>query len=197
MEFIMFKSIMTVSLLAAAIASTSAVAADNSAGGIINFTGAITDTTCTINGGKSADFTVALSPISVKDAGTPVGLITKNKKSIALTFSGCSPAGTTGTPLKVYFSSADNISTDGKYLLNNSVNESDASVARNVGFALVEPGSSTPITLNQPYTTDIMGTATAPDSETLTLDVYYYKTNAAAATVGELSSNVTYTISYL
>ncbi|ELJ9648440.1 fimbrial protein [Enterobacter hormaechei] len=193
----MFKSIMTVSLLAAAIASTSAVAADNSAGGIINFTGAITDTTCTINGGKSADFTVALSPISVKDAGTTVGLITKNKKSIALTFSGCSPAGTTGTPLKVYFSSADNISTDGKYLLNNSVNESDASVARNVGFALVEPGSSTPITLNQPYTTDIMGTATAPDSETLTLDVYYYKTNAAAATVGELSSNVTYTISYL
>ena len=184
----MFKSIMTVSLLAAAIASTSAVAADNSAGGIINFTGAITDTTCT----------VALSPISVKDAGTTVGLITRNKKSIALTFSGCSPAaGTTGTPLKVYFSSADNISTDGKYLLNNSVNESDASVARNVGFALVEPGSSTPITLNQPYTTNIMGTATAPDSETLTLDVYYYKTNAAAATVGELSSNVTYTISYL
>ena len=165
MEFIMFKSIMTVSLLAAAIASTSAVAADNSAGGIINFTGAITDTTCTINGGKSADFTVALSPISVKDAGTTVGLITKNKKSIALTFSGCSPAaGTTGTPLKVNFSSADNISTDGKYLLNNSVNESDASVARNVGFALVEPGSSTPITLNQPYTTNIMGTATAPDS---------------------------------
>ena len=194
----MFKSIMTVSLLAAAIASTSAVAADNSAGGIINFTGAITDTTCTINGGKSADFTVALSPISVKDAGTTVGLITKNKKSIALTFSGCSPAaGTTGTPLKVYFSSADNISTDGKYLLNNSVNESDASVARNVGFALVEPGSSTPITLIQPYTTDIMGRATSTDSETLTLDVYYYKTNAAAATVGELSSNVTYTISYL
>lgn len=149
----MFKSIMTVSLLAAAIASTSAVAADNSAGGIINFTGAITDTTCTINGGKSADFTVALSPISVKDAGTTVGLITKNKKSIALTFSGCTPAaGTTGTPLKVYFSSADNISTDGKYLVNNSVNENDASVARNVGFALVEPGSSTPITLNQAYT---------------------------------------------
>ena len=194
----MLKSIMTVSLLATAIASTSAVAADNSAGGVINFTGAISDTTCTINGGKSADFTVALSPISVKDAGNTVGLINKNKKSIALTFSGCSPAaGTTGTPLKVYFSSANNISTDGKYLLNNSVNESDTSVARNVGFALVKPGSSPPITLNQPYTTDIMGTATAPDSETLTLDVYYYKTNTAAATVGELSSNVTYTISYL
>src|SRR5690606_39342823 len=107
MEFIMFKSIMTVSLLAAAIASTSAVAADNSAGGIINFTGAITDTTCTINGGKSADFTVALSPISVKDAGTTVGLINRNKKSIALTFSCFSPAaGTNGNQLQGYFSSA-------------------------------------------------------------------------------------------
>lgn len=192
----MFKTIMTVSMLAAAIATTGAVAADNSVGGVINFTGAITDTTCTINGGKSADLTVALPPISVKDAGTAVGLIAKNKKSIALTFSGCTPAvGTSGTPLKVYFSSADHISTDGKYLLNNSVNENDASVARNVGFALVEPGSSTPIALNQAYTTNI--TATAPDSETLTLDVYYYKTKAASATVGELSSNVTYTISYL
>ena len=97
----------------------------------------------------------------------------------------------------MYFSSADNISTDGKYLLNNSVNENDASVARNVGFALVEPGKSTPVTLNRAYTTSIMGTSAAPDSETLTLDVYYYKTNAAAATVGALSSNVTYTISYL
>ncbi|EJB4136544.1 type 1 fimbrial protein [Escherichia coli] len=196
----MFKSIMTVSLLAAAIASTSAVAAENSAGGIINFTGAISDTTCTINGGKSADFTVALSPISIAEAGNRVGLITKNKKSIALTFSGCSAAtGKTGNPLIMHFSSADNISTDGKYLLNNSVNESDASVARNVGFALVEPGSNEPITLNKPYKTHIMGTAgteTTPESETLTLDVYYYKTNAAPATVGELSSNVTYTISY-
>ncbi|MCW1877856.1 fimbrial protein [Erwinia sp. INIA-01] len=194
----MLKKIMTVSALAVVFSSTSSMAADNAAGGVINFTGAITDTTCTINGGKSADFTVALSPISVTDAGTAVGLITKNKKSIALTFSGCSPAaGTTGTPLKVYFSSADNISTDGKYLVNNSVNESDASVARNVGFALVEAGASAPISLNQAYTTNIMGTSIAPDSETLALDVYYYKTNTAAATVGSLSSNVTYTISYL
>ena len=176
----------------------SGFAEDNSAGGVINFTGAITDTTCTINGGKSADFTVALSPISVTDAGNTVGPITKNKKSFSLTFSGCSPAaGTAGTPLKIYFSSADNISTDGKYLLNNSVNENDASVAKNVGFSLAETGSSTPIQLNVPYVTDIMGDKAAPDSETLTLDAYYYKTNAEAAKVGALSSNVTYTISYL
>ncbi|MCU6263669.1 type 1 fimbrial protein [Serratia ureilytica] len=194
----MIKQGISLAVLAAALTSVGATAADNSAGGVISFSGAVTDTTCTINGGKSADFTVALSPISVTDAGTVVGPITKNKKSFSLTFSGCTPAaGTAGTPLKIYFSSANNISTDGKYLLNSSVNESDAAVAKNVGFSLAEPGSSTPIPLNVPYVTKIKVDKTAPDAETLTLDAYYYKTNALAAKVGELSSNVTYTISYL
>lgn len=194
----MFKKIMTLSMLAAAFASPHVMAADSAAGGVINFTGAITDTTCTINGGKSADLTVALAPISVSDAGTTVGLITKNKKNVALTLSGCTPAtGTAGTPLKIYFSSADNISADGKYLLNNTTNESDSSTARNVGFALVKPGTTTPLALNQAFSTSIMGNKVAPETETLNLDVYYYKTNTAAATVGSLSSNVTYTVSYL
>lgn len=198
MGFIMIKQGISLAVLAAALTSVGATAADNSAGGVISFSGAVTDTTCTINGGKSADFTVALSPISVTDAGTVVGPITKNKKSFSLTFSGCTPAaGTAGTPLKIYFSSANNISTDGKYLLNSSVNESDAAVAKNVGFSLAEPGSSTPIPLNVHYVTKIKGDKTAPDAETLTLDAYYYKTNALEAKVGELSSNVTYTISYL
>ncbi|MGL5387687.1 MAG: fimbrial protein [Serratia sp. (in: enterobacteria)] len=193
----MFKKFITVSALAAVISSANAIAAENTAGGVINFSGAITDTTCTINGGKSADFTVALSPITIKEAGNTVGLITKNKKSFSMTFSECTPAaGITGTPLKIHFFSADNISTDGKYLLNNSVNEGDLSVARNVGFSLVAPNSGIPIILNQPYTTSITGAATTADEETLTLDVYYYKTNVTAATVGALSSNVIYTISY-
>ncbi|AVR04988.1 fimbrial protein [Pluralibacter gergoviae] len=194
----MFKKTHLVTALFPLALSGAAAAQDNAAGGSINFSGAITDTTCTINGGKSADFTVALSPISVTDAGTTVGPITKNKKSFSLTFSGCSPAAKeTGTSLKIYFSSANNISTDGKYLLNTTVNESDASVARNVGFSLAKPGSSTPILLNQVFDTGLKGSSTAPDAETLNLDVYYYKTNAEAAKVGDLSSNVTYTIAYL
>ncbi len=56
----MMKKMLSVAIMAAAVAAPVA-AEDNSAGGVINFTGAITDTTCTINGGKSADFTVALS----------------------------------------------------------------------------------------------------------------------------------------
>lgn len=192
------KKTLSLSLLATALITGNVFAADNAAGGVINFTGAITDTTCTINGGKSADFTVALSPISVSDAGTTVGPINKNKKSFSLTFSGCSPAaGTDGQKMKIYFSSSNNISTDGKYLINNSVNENDPELARNVGFSLAKPGSSTPIMLDQPLQTDILGNKKAPDSETLTLDVFYYKTNAEAAKVGELNSNVTYTISYL
>lgn len=59
------------------LSATPALAAEKAAGGVINFSGAITDTTCTINGGKSADFTVALNPITVEDAGTTQGIITK------------------------------------------------------------------------------------------------------------------------
>lgn len=180
------------------LSATPAIAADSAAGGVINFSGAITDTTCTINGGKSADFTVALNPITVTDAGTKPGIITKNKKTVAMTFSDCAPAaGTAETPLKVHFSSADNISTDGKYLQNTTVNENDIAIARNVGFAITKTSDQTPIALNQPLVTNIKGNKTGPDAETLALDIYYYKTNALPAKVGSLNSNVTYTISYL
>ncbi|EOW0440660.1 fimbrial protein [Providencia rettgeri] len=180
------------------ISATPALAAENSAGGVINFNGAITDTTCTINGGKSADFTVALNPITVTEAGTTPGIINQNKKTISLTFSDCSPAaGTADTPLTIYFSSADNISTDGNYLQNTTVNENDASVARNVGFAISKAGEATALPLNKPFVTDIKGTSVSPDTETLTLDIHYYKTNAQTAKVGSLASNVIYTISYL
>ncbi|MDN8910330.1 hypothetical protein Q0O53_13805, partial [Staphylococcus aureus] len=64
----MNKKLLSCAVLASIIATPVAMAAGSAAGGIISFTGAITDTTCTINGGKSADFTVALSPITVADA---------------------------------------------------------------------------------------------------------------------------------
>ncbi|HHQ4053869.1 TPA: fimbrial protein, partial [Citrobacter freundii] len=83
----MIKKVMIVSAFAAVTTSASTIAADDTAGGVINFSGAITDTTCTINGGKSADFTVALSPITITEAGNTVGLINKNKKSFSMTFS--------------------------------------------------------------------------------------------------------------
>ncbi len=174
------------------------LAIEKSAGGVINFNGAITDTTCTINGGKSSDFTVTLNPITVTDAGTDIGIINKNKKTISLTFSDCSPATEKeNTPLTIYFSSANNISTDGYYLKNMTVNENDSSISRNVGFAISKAGTATALPLNKPFITDIKGDSTSPNTETLNLDIHYYKTNALAAKVGSLSSNVVYTISYL
>lgn len=194
----MFKKTFAISTIAMAMYASTSYAAENAAGGVINFTGAISDTTCTINGGNSADMTINLDPISVTDAGKEVGLISKNNKSFSMSFSGCAPAaGEAGTPLKIYFSSANNISDDGKYLVNTSVNENDKGTAKNVGFSLVKPGTTQPIQLNVPFVTDVTGDKEAPDSEKVVLDVYYYKTNADDAKVGALSSNVTYTISYL
>ncbi|MBT1264049.1 fimbrial protein [Pseudomonas pergaminensis] len=200
----MRKYIKTLASVSAAIACAHSVAATNVSGGVISFSGMITDTTCTINGGKSADFTVALAPITVAEAGAIVGPILKNKKSFSMTFSGCNAASSNvtnptapTTPLLMYFSSADNISTDGKYLVNTSVNESDAAVAKNVGFSLGVSGTQTPVQLNTPFNTGIIGAKKSPESDTLVFDAYYYKTNTAAAKIGTVSSSLIYTISYL
>lgn len=192
----MIKNAITLSLLAMALSTATAYAADNVSGGTITINGAISDTTCTINGGKTADFTVDLSPITVTDAGTTVGIIDKNQKAFAMTFTNCTQ-GEKNDTLKMYFSSANNISNDGKYLINTSVNEADPAVAKNVGFALsTNDAKSTPIALNKPFDTKIKGNQDGV-VETLTLFASYYKTNATAAKIGELHSNVTYTISYL
>lgn len=128
----MFKNKLSLPLLSVAILSTSAFAITNSAGGIISFSGAISDTTCTINGGNSADFSILLDPISITDAGTTANtVITKNQKEFTLRFSDCAPASTTsGANLKVHFSSANSISTSGLYLVNDTVNENDPTVAK-------------------------------------------------------------------
>lgn len=193
----MNSNLVTILAVGGILLSTQVYSADDSNGGVINFSGAITDTTCTINGGKNDSFTVALNPISVSDAGTTVGIIPKNKKSFSLTLSDCSGAATQTMPLKIYFSSVNNISPDGKYLKNTTIDENDTALARNVGFSLASSGSTTPILLNQPYNTSLKGDQVSPNSETIIFDVYYYKTNASVAKVGELSSSLTYTISYL
>ncbi|MEX6178699.1 hypothetical protein AB6G03_17410 [Providencia hangzhouensis] len=71
----MFRYILPLSLLSLSVISSSAFAITNSAGGIISISGAISDTTCTINGGNSADMTVVLLPITVTDAGTTAATV--------------------------------------------------------------------------------------------------------------------------
>ena len=201
MGLIMPRHILSLSILSLSVLSGSVIAAPNSPGGIISFSGAISDTTCTINGNNSADMSIALDPIISSDAGTTAStVITKNQKAFGLTFSNCAIVGG-GTPagtLKLHFSSS-NISPSGLYLMNTTVNENDPAVARNVGFSLSQTGSPTvAIPLNTTFDTQLTAAnTTSAAGATLNLIASYYKTNATAASVGALQSNVVYTVSYL
>lgn len=195
----MFKKILPLLLLSATLFSPNILAATNSAGGIISVVGAISDTTCKINGGDSANFTILLDPISVADAGTAAfAVVQKNQKAFKLTFSDCAPAGGSGSNLKFHFSSPSTISTDGQYLVNDTVDENNPNVAKNVGFSLSTPSATTTaIPLNTPFDTGVKGDKTAPQADELTFIVSYYKTRAEPAKAGPLHSNLIYTISYL
>lgn len=201
MGLIMSRYILPLSLLSLSVISGSAIAATNSPGGIISISGAISDTTCTINGSNSADMSIALDPIVPADAGTTANtVITKNQKTFALTFSNCAQVGG-GSPsgtLKLHFSSS-NISPSGLYLVNTTANENDPSVARNVGFSLSQTASpTTAIPLNATFDTTLTAAnTTGTTAATLNLIASYYKTNTTAAQVGALQSNVIYTVSYL
>lgn len=186
----MNKTILALVLSGAAIFSASSFAQTERAGGVINITGAISDTTCTINGGKSADFTVPLAPISIEQAGVTVGLIKENAKTIKLSFSNCTPATGDGN-LKMSFSSESTISNDGKYLINTSADENGPD-AKHVGFALTKDNALVP--LDKALDTGVKGNTETP--EELILGVNYYKPDAVPAVTGPLASTVTYTVSY-
>lgn len=195
----MFKDIPSLALLSISMVSNTVFAVTTAAGGVISFSGAISDTTCTINGGNSADFTVLLDPISISDAGTIANtVIQKNQKQFLLTFSDCTIIPTPATNLKIHFYSSSNISPSGLYLVNDTVNESDPTKAMNVGFSLSQVATPTvALSLNAALDTGFSGDLTGGSNDTLTLIASYYKTNTAAAKAGPLHSNVIYTVSYL
>lgn len=192
----MLKNKFVLTLLSLAVVSFPTLAVTNSEGGTLNFSGAISDTTCTINGADSSTLTIVLNPITVTDAGTTANqVIVKNQKTFDLTFSDCAPASNPVSNLKIYFSSA-NISNSGLYLTNTSVDESDTSVAKNVGFSLsTTQAPTTPLPLNSGLDTGLSGAGAS--AETFSLIASYYKTAAAAAKPGAIQSSVVYTISYL
>ncbi|VEB63558.1 Uncharacterised protein [Providencia rustigianii] len=83
--------------------------------------------------------------------------------------------------------------------MNTTANENDPSVARNVGFSLSQTTTPTvAIPLNSTFDTQLTAAnTTSAAGSTLSLIASYYKTNATAAQVGALQSNVIYTVSYL
>lgn len=192
---------MTNKFLLAAIAMGLSVsvaqATENVAGGTINFTGMVTDATCTINGGNSASQSVMLEPISISQAGVAEGPIDAGKRAFTLTFSNCQSADSSIDPetdtIKLQFSSANTISNDGKYLINQENNT--AGNPRNVGVTIVKQSApSTPIPLNVSYDTAVTGGAAQGSAS---FYAKYYKVGTLAAEPGQVRTMVTYNVSYL
>ncbi|MBM7344578.1 fimbrial protein [Pantoea coffeiphila] len=197
----MNKIITISSAVSLTVFSYTSLASTNVSGGTINFTGAVTDSTCTINGNNPASLSVALNPITTEQAGTAEGLIDTEKKAFSLDFSNCSSAqsaaagGTQPAPtLKIQFSSSNTISNDGKYLINQENGPNGQ--ANNVGIAIVLQDSETqPIMLNQALDTKLAGNTSKPD--TLNFYAKYYKVDTKPAQAGTVRTMVTYSVSYL
>ncbi|MER2473921.1 fimbrial protein [Photorhabdus laumondii] len=179
-------------------ATGSAVAANDTAGGTLHFSGAVTDATCTINGGASANLSIILEPISVTQAGQKEGLIDFGKKAFSLEFSNCQSKAVGFDPatsmLKIQFSSSHTISNDAKYLVNQELNANGK--PKNVGIAIVKHAEeNNPIMLNKAFDTGIKGSETIPE----VVDFYakYYKVGAGDADHGKVVTMVTYHVTYL
>ncbi|EAS5177809.1 type 1 fimbrial protein [Salmonella enterica] len=184
------------SFFALSIVSFNIGAATDVSGGTITFTGQVTDTTCTINGGNSADLTVALNPIAVSDA-LKTGLIEKNRKQFSLNFTGCTSAslgkenGDGNKSTLNLILSSDSISNDGLYL-NNTQLRTDGT-KKNVGIALSTlANSQTPLNLHTTLGTNVEG-----DSATIDLYANYYKVGSDVADTGGVNTMLTYTVAYL
>lgn len=184
-------------IITATVLSTSTTFAEsNVSGGTLSFSGYVTDTTCTINGGDSASMSIFLDPISITQAGTTEGLIDSGKKAFSLEFSNCQTGGSqlTAPMLKLQFSSVNTISTSGTYLINQVTNA--AGEPLNVGIALVKrDNENIPIQLNQVFETGINGSDPTP--ETVDLYAKYYKVGNKAAEPGQVSTMVTYSVTYM
>lgn len=194
----MKKLLLLTAIAPLAFSSVMSHAESVTSGGTINFSGKVTDATCTINGNNPASLTVPLNPITSAQAGETVGLVDVEKKAFSLSFSDCSSAKTGNTEdpatLKIQFSSANTISNDGKYLINQ---ENDANGnPLNVGIAIVlQSAESTPLELNKVLDTKIQGNTSDP--ETVNFYAKYYKTDTQPAEAGNVRTMVTYSISYL
>lgn len=196
------NKVITISTTASlALTSFMSIASTNVSGGTINFTGAVTDSTCTINGNNPASLSVALNPITTEQAGTTEGLIDAEKKAFSLDFSNCSSVQTVAaggtkpaSTLKIQFSSSNTISNDGKYLINQENGANGQS--NNVGIAIVLQNTETqPVMLNQTLDTKLAGNTSKP--ETLNFYAKYYKVDTKPAQAGTVRTMVTYSVSYL
>jgi len=173
------KLLTTLIIAGSAAASQFAEAAD----GQINFTGTVTAQTCTINGGTSGNFTVALPKVaasSLAAAGQTAG-----RTPFTISLAACTPK--TGA-VRAFFESPNTDAATGRLKL-------DAGGSSNVQIGLLNGSDQSPIKLGMAEATQNSLPATLADGvATLSYYAMYYATGAATA--GAANSRVMYTIAY-
>ena len=165
------------------LAAASAYAGD----GTITFNGALTATTCTINGnGTSAkNFTVKLPTVStnlLKTAGDTAG---RTSYTVALT--GCTPVTTTSKASVFYEAGSTVDPIDGRLIVATGG-------AGNVKLQLLNADGTA---IKAGYSTDLQNMAwasIASGAATLSYQAQYYATGATTA--GAANSSVVYSIAY-
>lgn len=186
----MFKKSLVAALTILAVNNAYALTDTGVPGGTITFNGSVTDTTCNVTTNNGADFTVQLSPVTVANVGTAVGLVNEGSKPFTIAVSDCASTDADATALKISFSSP-NVSDDEKYLKNYSGS------ASGVGIALTEDGQSM-IPFNTTVATGLNKTDFDKAGETKNLTYYanYYNFGGGDITAGSVVTSATYTFSY-
>jgi len=176
----MKKTIISSLLAVAALAPVASFAAD----GTINFTGTVTDQTCTITGDNGTNYTVNLPKVgasSLASAGNKAGAT-----PFSIKLSNCS---TSATGARANFEIGANVDTSSGYLKNTSTG---STAATNVQIGLAaQDGTEIKLNATQP-TTFFPITNKAANLTYLA----QYVANGGAAGAGAVTTNVQYTIVY-
>ncbi|AUT63542.1 fimbrial protein [Paraburkholderia terrae] len=164
----------------------------HAADGTITINGAVSDTTCSINGvaaGSPADVSVTLPTVqagSLSSAGATAG--TSNLGDIQLSLSGCSG---TATKAVARFENGPNVDQSSGYLLNKAL----ASPAQNVEVRLLN-AQMQPINILTNANNDVAtnGAVISGGAAMLNYFAQYYATGKAQP--GSVTTSVQYTMQY-
>jgi len=177
----------TCSIAKALIVASAALALSvpaHAADGIIDFTGSITTTTCVVNGGGSAaSFSVALPPVattSLVDAGTSAG-----RTGFQIEVTGCDvDAG----KISAYFEAGPSVNAETGNLIPDETGVTNVEIAlRNADLGKIVLGAAGGLQ-NSQFVDPVDGVAT--------LNYYAEYESLGAATAGEVSTRVQYTMVY-
>jgi major type 1 subunit fimbrin (pilin) len=178
----MFKNVTAAGVLIASLAATPMVA--QATDGTISFTGSLSNSTCTINGGTGS-FSVALPVVSISSLGSAAATAGATPFSIKMT--GCTGTSTSTT---TYFESGAAIN----YANGRLKNTAATTPATNVEIELLNADNSV---IDLSKAVGAQGVAAAPmsaSSSTANFVARYYA--SAATTAGAVASTVNYSITY-